>query len=120
MRGLVYLLVLSVLIFNGQPRMTDINELVYAYLSLDLPQEAMRVANYYASQCEYVFSHPNDYPDEIKYNVEKWKNILVKRYENALSLCKTIANGNQEFLEAQMHKRKETSLNMCKQFFHVK
>ena len=63
MRGLVYLLVLSVLIFNGQPRMTDINELVYAYLSLDLPQEAMRVANYYASHCEYVFSHPNDYPD---------------------------------------------------------
>lgn len=107
-------------IFNGQPRMTDISELVYAYLSLDLPQEAMRVANYYASQCEYVFSHPNDYPDEIKYNVEKWKNIWVKRYENALSLCRAIANGNQELLEAQMHKRKETSLNMCKQFFHVK
>ena len=103
--------------FHGEPRGTDINELVYAYLSLNQAEEAMRIASEYAKQCKDVLltlEHPTE---ENKYHdVNAWRND----YENALYLIDAITKGNYDDLKEKALERKENSLAICKDFFHIK
>ena len=103
--------------FNGEPRGTDINEIVYAYLSLNQPEGAMQKASDYAKQCETVLlmlEHPTE--ANKYYNVKAWRNS----YENALYLRDTISKGNYDVLREKALERKENSLIICKNFFHIK
>lgn len=102
--------------FHGEPRGTDINELVYVYLSLNQAEEAMRIAFEYAKQCKDVLltlEHPTE---ENKYHdVNAWRND----YENALYLIDAITKGNYDDLKEKALERKENSLAICKDFFHI-
>lgn len=77
----------------------------------------MQKASDYAKQCETVLlmlEHPTE--ANKYYNVKAWRNS----YENALYLIDTISKGNYDALREKALERKENSLIICKNFFHIK
>lgn len=108
--------------FQGIPcgiEIEDIEEIAFAYLSLDRPEEALRAISQYAQQCRYAADHIGSYVEIFKYNIEKQIRYWEENSQEALTLKNAIQTDGGKVFESEIPRRETESARLCRQFFHI-
>lgn len=105
--------------YAGEARDISVDELAHAYLSLNRPEDALRIvrriAKGYACTIEYTKRDASLFLDPEKL-IRHWQGVL----ESALELGDIIESGDWRRLEPQIKQKQIESRNLCIEYFHLK
>lgn len=114
------LLQLNTAAFHGIPQgIETIEEIAFAYLSLDRPEEALRAVSQYADQCRFAASYIGDHVEIFKYDIEEQIRYWDKKCQEALTLKNTIQTIGDKVFESEITQRETESAELCRQFFRI-
>lgn len=93
--------------------------MVFAYLSLERQEDALRIVSQYVEQCRYAVSYINNHAEMFEYDFRERICYWEKKCREAVMLKKVIqTDGGREF-ELEIRKREKDSDELCRQFFHL-
>lgn len=114
------LLKLDTASFLGIPRGVEIEEMAFAYLSLDRPMEAARAVSQYAEQCRDAASYIGEHVEIFIYDIEEQVRYWEKKHQEALTLKNVILTDGRKAFESEITQRETESTELCRKFFHIR
>ena len=102
--------------FHGFPRGIDVDEIIYAYISLNQFEEAIRLLMKYSLHYEYAekyIQHHLDLFYKPAEEIEEWKTKKI----DALRRKEKIEAGNIQCIRHEIEQRKKKSQMVCASFF---
>lgn len=108
--------------FQGIPcgiEIEEIEEIAFAYLALDRPEEALRAISQYAQQCRYAADYIGSHVEIFKYNIEKQIRYWEENRQEALTLKNAIQTDGGKVFGSEITQRETESAELCRQFFHI-
>lgn len=105
---------------SGLPYGQYYSELCLAYLSLNKPEESLRVALAYAEQCLYASQYIENNPVIFRYDIEKRVNFWRQERNDALTLAQSIQSDNGRSFHSVVEQRESGSFDLCNHFFKIK
>lgn len=100
--------------FQGIPHCIEIEEIAFAYLSLDRPEEALRAISQYAHQCRYAADYIGSHVEIFKYNIEKQIRYWEENSQKALTLKNAIQIDGGKVFESEIMRREQESATLCR------
>lgn len=105
---------------HGIPRNIEtIEEVAFAYLSLDRPEEALRAVSQYAQQCRYAADYIGNHVEIFKYDIEKRVRYWNEKHQEALTIKRIIQTEGSKAFELEITQREKESAELCRQFFRI-
>ena len=105
--------------FQGIPHCIEIEEIEFAYLSLNRPGKALHAVSQYAQQCRYAADYIGNHVEIFKYDIEKQVRYWDKKRQEALTLKNAIQTDEGKVFESEITHRETESAELCRQFFHT-
>lgn len=113
------LLQLNTEAFQGIPRGIHIEEIAFAYLSIDCSEEAIYAVSQYAQQCHFAADYIGNHVEIFKYDIEKQVRYWEQKSQEAFMLKETIQTVGSKAFESEIMQREAQSSELCRQFFHI-